>query len=134
MAGVRAGGSNLTVESGQRGTVLRAQHRRRNGTALRADEVRVACGPRIHHAIQRVSVDADQWQRRAWIQRRPGDSGSGRDLQANHATRNGVRLYGDVLSRAEGSRGNPFVGYLRLLAVVRVPDSCGTLRKLVAAF
>ena len=56
---------------------------------VRADEVRVARRPRIHDALQRVSLGADQRQRRAGLQLRPGHGGTGRRLQANHARRNG---------------------------------------------
>ncbi len=56
-----------------------------DGAAFRADEVRVARRPRVHHALQRVPVRANQRQRRARLQLRPGHGGPGRRLQANHA-------------------------------------------------
>ena len=41
--------------------------RRREGAAFRAHEVRVAFRPRVHHALQRVSVRANQRQRRTGL-------------------------------------------------------------------
>ena len=107
--------------------VLRAQQPRGNGAAFRAGEVRVALRPRIHHALQRIPVGADQRQRRAGLQLGPGHGGPGRCLQADHAARNGLRLYGHVLSGAEGAARSPGFGHLRVLAVVRLSDSGGAL-------
>ena len=88
------------------GAVLRAQQQGGNGSAYCADEIRVACRPRVHDALQRVSFGANQRQRGARLQLRPGHGGTGRRLQANHAGRNGLRLHGYVLSGAEGTAGS----------------------------
>ena len=106
---------------------------RRDGAALRADEIRIAPRPGVHHALQRVSLGADQRQRRARLQLGPGDEGAGRDLRANHAARDGLRLHGHVVPGEEGAGRRSAVGHLRLLAAVRVPDSGGALRELDAA-
>ncbi len=49
----------------------------RDGSAFRAHEIRIAQRPRIHHAIQRISIGATKRLRRAGIQHRSGDEGAG---------------------------------------------------------
>ena len=49
-------------------------------------------GPEFTHALQRVSRGADQRLCRAGLQLRAGDQGTGGDLCADHAARDGLRL------------------------------------------
>ena len=63
------------------GPVLRAQHTGRHGAALRADEIRIASRPRVHHALQPLSLGADHRRRRSGIQFGAGDEGARRDLR-----------------------------------------------------
>src|ERR1700692_4215737 len=63
-----------------------------------------------------------------------GDDGPGRRLQADDAPRNGLRLHGHVVSGAEGTGRGPSFSDLRVLVIVCISDSGGTLRKLVITF
>ena len=99
----------------------------RDGAALGADQVRIAPGPGVHHALQPVPLGADHRRRRARIQLGAGDEGAGRDLRPNHAARDGLRLHGHVVSGEEGAGRRAHLGDLRVLAAVRVPDSGGAV-------
>ena len=68
VAGLRRGGRRLSHASRERRPVLRAQQQGRDGAALRADQVRIAPRPRVHHALQPLPLGADHRQRRAGIQ------------------------------------------------------------------
>ena len=43
----------------KRRPVLCEERRGRNGSPFRADEIRIAQRPRVHHALQRISLGAD---------------------------------------------------------------------------
>ena len=95
--------------------------------------IKAAPRPGIYFALQRISFGADQRERRARLQRGPGHGRPRRRFQTNHAPRDGFRLFGYFLSGTESARGCAAVGDLRTLAAIRLPDSGGALRKLVAA-
>ena len=59
--------ATTAIERRKRRPVLRAEQQGRDGAALRADAVRVAHRPRIHHALQPVPLGADQWRRGAGL-------------------------------------------------------------------
>jgi len=54
----------------------------------------------------------------------------GASLCPDHAIGNGLRLHGDVIPRKEGTGGRAAVGDLRIITVVRFPDSRGVIREL----
>ena len=125
VAGVCRGRERLPQQIGKRGPVLREECERRDGAAFRADQVRIAQRTGVHHAVQRVSGGAVERWRGAWFQHHPGDECAGRDLRTNHAEGDGLRLLGHVLPGETSSGRRIVLGHLRLLAVVRVFDSCG---------
>ncbi len=60
---------------------------------------------------------------RPGIQLRAGDEGAGGNVRSYDASRDGLRLHGHVLPREEGAGRRSHLGDLRILFVVRVPDS-----------
>ena len=127
VAGVCRGRRRLPDQGRECRPVLRAQQRRGNGAALGADEVRIAPRPGVHHALQPVSLAQNHRRRRAGIQLRAGHEGARRNLRANHAARDGLRLHGHVVSGKEGAGRRVVHGDLRVLAAVRVSDSGGAV-------
>ena len=127
VAGLHRGRRRLSDQGRERRPVLRAQQQGRNGAAFRADEIRIAPRPGVHHALQPVSIRADQRQRRAGLQLRAGDEGARRGLRSNHAARDGLRLHGHVVPGEEGAARRAAGRDLRVLAAVRVPDSGGAV-------
>ena len=89
--------------------------------------VEAAARPGIHHALQRVSLGADQRQRRAGLQLGPGHDGARRSFRADHAARDGLRLLGHVVQEKKAQEGVPASVIFGLLAAVRVPDSGGAV-------
>ena len=107
----------------ERRPVLRAQRGRRNGAAVRADQIRIAApAPNSPCATTNIAR-RNSTARRARLQLRPGDEGAGRSFRPNHAARDGLRLHGHVVPGKEGAGRRVLVGDLRILAAVRVPDS-----------
>ena len=56
-----------------------------------------------------------------------GHEGARRDLRADHAGADGLRLFRHLLPGEEGAGGSLFVGHLRILAALRVSDPGGSL-------
>ncbi len=68
--------------------------------------LRTINGPEFDYALQRISSDRNQRRRRAGLQFRPGDEGARRSIRPDDASRNGIRLYGDVVSGTAGREGH----------------------------
>ena len=87
--------------------------------------------PAVHEPVQRVSRGADHRRRGARVQLRAGARRAGGGCQGHAAGDGELRLVGPVVSGAQslGQRGAD----LRPVDCLRVPDSRGALRELVAA-
>src|SRR5260370_41709032 len=80
-----------------------------------------------------MSRRANLWHPRARLQLRAGDESARRDFRSDYASRNGLRLPGNVLPGKKGAARRARIGDLRVLTLVCLLDSGGAVRKLSAA-